>query len=66
MPKAKHVMTKSEFDCLSARQKGYVVYMVGARNDQPHVPETYVPCGNDADEYGAGQSDAVLEVQDCP
>ena len=48
---------------------GYVVYLAGERDDQPHIPDESNPYpeGSDkAGEWDRGQHEAVLQVQDCP
>ncbi len=52
------------FAQLSPYAKGYVVYMLGARNDEPHVPERYKPAKYNRKEYNHGQNAAVLNVQE--
>lgn len=52
------------FAQLSSYAKGYAVYMLGARNDEPHVPERYKPVKCDQKEYNRGQNAAVLNVQE--
>jgi len=61
------MMTKDEFERLLSRERGYVVYMAGRRDDEPNVPNEGNPY-----EYGTaaweswriGQSQAATEVQD--
>ena len=61
-----NVFTAAQFKKLNAFDKGFVVYMCGAREDQPHVPETYAPSEREKIHYEAGQARAGEEVQDCP
>lgn len=37
------MMTEEQFLSLKPRQRGYVVYMLGSRDDQPHVPDEAEP-----------------------
>jgi len=52
------------FTQLSAFDKGYAVYMCGARDDYPDIPETYEPTAQERDEYLRGQALAVQHAQD--
>jgi hypothetical protein len=54
-------ITAEEFEAASDFNKGYVVYMVGARKDQPNVPKKY-DC--DSEEYRRGQRQAMIDVMD--
>jgi hypothetical protein len=61
------MITKEEFEGLSPRDRGYVVYMCGAREDEPNVPAEgciYPKDSEDYKEYLAGQHEALLEVID--
>lgn len=61
------MLTKEEFEALSPRQRGYVVYMYGDRDDQPNVPSEscpYPPGSVEWEQYAQGMMTAVLEVQD--
>ena len=58
------VKSTEAFAQLSPFAKGYTVYMIGARNDEPHVPERYKSAKCDRKEYNRGQNAAVLEVQE--
>lgn len=58
------LITRAEFDAFTPKEKGFYVYMVGARDDQPNVPESYKPDSKDEVEYEAGQMEAILIVQD--
>ena len=60
------VFTQKEFEGLTAYEKGYAVYLFGYRQDQPAVPKFYEPEPEDAEEYGRGQQEAILSVQDSP
>lgn len=60
------IFTAAGFNKLSARSKGYAVYMMGSREDQPDIPEEYEPSPKDKEEYERGQFAAMLEAQDSP
>lgn len=60
----KRVVTTQEFAALSAGAKGYAVYMLGSRDDQPNVPETYTPTDGERADYAAGQMHAAIEAQE--
>lgn len=60
-------MTAEEFAELTPFDRGYVVYMAGERDDQPHVPNEanpYPPGSEDAEQWSAGQHRAMLSAQD--
>lgn len=57
-------ITKSEFNAMPPRHKGYAVYMGGCRDDQPNIPRSFTPEPKDAVEYHAGYFAASLEAQD--
>lgn len=59
-----NIQSKAHFECLSAYEKGYAVYMFGCDNAEPHVPETYAPTPEEAADYARGQRQAVQDVQD--
>jgi hypothetical protein len=47
--------------------RGYAVYMLGERSDEPNVPDEacpYRPDTEQAEEWHEGQRLAVLDVQD--
>lgn len=56
--------TPEQFDALTPWEKGYVVYLCGARDDEPNVPEEFHPSPEDAEQYDAGQMAGVLFAQD--
>lgn len=62
------MITKEEFEALSPFDRGYAVYMAGARDDQPNIPdekEPPYPVGSmEFNQYLSGQRHAVLEAQD--
>jgi hypothetical protein len=61
------MLTKEEFDRLGPRSRGYAVYMMGSREDQPHVPDESNPFEYGSfewEEWRIGQQKAVLEAQD--
>lgn len=60
------LITKEYFESLTPMQKGYAVYMVGNRDDQPNVPATYEPATKDLEDYIHGQQIAIVHVQDSP
>ena len=55
-------MSKSDFEGLTAKEKGYVVYMRGADPMYPNIPESYSPSPEDEKEYNKGGMSACLEV----
>ena len=59
------ILTKEEFDNLTPYLKGFAVYMMGSREDQPNVPETYIPNEAEKEEYEKGNFKAMLNVMDC-
>lgn len=62
------VVTEQEFLALPPRQRGYTAYMLGERDDQPHVPNEANPYpaeSADAREWDEGQRRAVLDAQDA-
>jgi hypothetical protein len=54
-------ITAEEFESWDDYNKGYAVYMMGARKDQPNIPERY-DC--DSEEYHRGQRQAMIDVVD--
>lgn len=63
----KSVMSKKEFLALLPYERGFVVYMAGARTDQPHIPNEPNPYrkGTRAHrEWNAGAQAAVNAVVD--
>jgi hypothetical protein len=61
------VITASQFATLSPYARGYVVYMAGERDDQPHVPNEsnpYVAGTEEALAWSRGNRQAMLDVQD--
>lgn len=60
-------MTAERFAALSPRQRGFVVYMMGSRDDEPHVPDEdnpYQTGSVEAAEWDEGAFNAYLEVLD--
>ena len=60
-------MTASEFAKLTPLQRGYAVYMLGERDDEPNVPNEsnpYPAGSDDAMAWDEGQRRAVLVAQD--
>ena len=61
------VLSRHEFLALSPYDRGYAVYMMGAREDQPNVPDESNPYPNGsrrADAWRRGQQAACLDAQD--
>lgn len=61
------MLTKDEFEDLTPYERGYAVYMLGNRDDQPNVPNESNPYEIDSKEYlewERGQHMAVLHVMD--
>lgn len=61
-------MTREEFEALPALSRGYIVYMLGARDDQPNVPDEQnpYPTGTpERDLWEQGQVRASIEVLDA-
>lgn len=58
------VFSKEEFDTATAWQKGYAVYMWGARKDQPNIPKTYKPTEEEEKEFKSGGFAALLVVME--
>lgn len=62
------LITQEEFQAFTPRQRGYAVYMVGSRADQPNVPdeENPYPRGSKAyAEWMSGLAQAIVHAQDC-
>ncbi len=60
-------MTAKRFSALPPRARGYAVYMMGSRDDEPHVPDEtnpYQAGSADAAAWNAGAWAAYLEVLD--
>jgi len=60
-------MMKEDFEKLSPLNRGYVVYMVGARDDFPGVPDEDNPYPTGSPEHkqwNRGQEVACQDVQD--
>lgn len=63
----KEPMTKEEFEALNPFDRGFAAYMLGAREDEPNVPDEENPYSPDSIEFerwDAGQEQAVLAAQD--
>lgn len=61
------VLTKKAFAALSPFARGYAVYMLGRRDDQPNVPDEQnpFPSGTRAHRrWAAGQDAAIRDVVD--
>ena len=58
-------MTKAQFARLSAFDKGVACYLLGARDDEPNVPESWkAPSEFLRLRYEAGERTAVMSVID--
>ncbi len=60
-------MTAARFRALSPGQRGYVVYLLGARLDEPHVPDEanpYPSGSRRALAWDEGARRACLHAQD--
>lgn len=69
MEQATRPMSKEEFEALDPKTRGYAVYMMGNRSDEPNVPNEDNPYPAGSPEHAAwddGQSLAVQDVQDDP
>lgn len=44
-------LTKEEFENLSPKDRGFAVYMMGAREDQPNIPDEDNPYPENSQEY---------------
>jgi len=63
------MITEKQFKSLSPKMRGYMVYMRGARDDEPNVPNETNPFKPGSTKYilyQVGQNDAVIEAQDSP
>ncbi len=59
------IITAAYFKKASAFDKGYMVYMLGAREDQLNVPESYTPKTEKAKKaYAKGQQNACMNTLD--
>lgn len=60
-------MSKAEFRKLTPRQRGYATYMMGARKNEPNVPDEACPYpagSKEAKEWNHGQDMGVQSAQD--
>lgn len=60
-------ITKEEFEALDPFHRGWAVYMAGAREDQPNVPQEdnpYPDGSEEASEWDRGQQRACIEILD--
>jgi hypothetical protein len=62
--KAEPQISKELWDQMPPFQKGYAVYMFGARSDEPNVPAEYVPAEHEREQFKAGGTQAMLHCQD--
>ena len=63
------MLSREEFEALEPKQRGYVVYMAGCREDEPNIPDEknpYPAGSNESKDWDFGQRIAVIEAQDCP
>jgi hypothetical protein len=60
-------ITDRQFRAMTALERGYAVYMLGRRDDEPNVPDEanpYPAGSRKAKEWTEGQRRAVLDAQD--
>jgi hypothetical protein len=60
-------LTKEEFEALPPLTRGYATYMLGARDDQPHVPDErnpYLEGTSEHDHWTLGAERASIEAQE--
>jgi len=63
------MFTKERFERLSPTSRGYVVYLYGAWDEYPHIPDERNPYpmeSQDFSDWERGQRIAVLEARDYP
>lgn len=60
------IKSTEEFEKLSVFDKGYHVYMLGGRDDEPYVPRYYHPKKDEKEDFMKGQHRAVIIAQDNP
>jgi hypothetical protein len=61
------VISKEEFEAYTPCLRGYAVYMFGAREDQPNIPDErnpYPPGSDDAREWDEGNRLGARHAQD--
>lgn len=61
------MITKALFAKLNPYQRGFIVYWVGANDDEPNVPDEtnpYPPGSRAAADWDRGQMAAILTAQD--
>lgn len=61
------MITKDDFEALSPLQRGYAVYMLGDREDEPNVPSernSYLSGTIEYLDWARGMTRAVLDAQD--
>lgn len=61
------VVTAAQFAALSPRDRGFVVYWMGSRDDQPNVPNESNPYdagSREAELWNQGQREAVIAAID--
>lgn len=63
------MISKEEFELLDPKSRGYIVYLKGAREDEPNVPDEDNPYPEDTEKHkwwNEGQDDAMILAQDSP
>ena len=61
------MMTPEQFAALGARQRGFTVYILGVRKDEPHVPNESNPFPSGSRKealWNMGQADGAHVAQD--
>lgn len=59
------VKSAEDFESLDAFNKGYAVYMYGARKDEPFVPRVFRPAKGETIAYSNGQNLAMVHTVDA-
>lgn len=54
------MITKEGFQILTPKQRGYVVYMCGARDDEPNVPDEENPYPKNSTEHREWNEGAAI------
>lgn len=63
------IITREGFLAMTPYNRGYAVYMMGAREDQPNVPDEANPYEDGSENHAAwnrGERQAVIDTQDDP
>ena len=61
------MLSKQAFDAMKPWQRGYAVYYMGRRDDEPNVPaesNPYTPGTHEYEEWDKGHHQAMLELLD--